>query len=352
MQLSMNRRHFLIGTAIAGATLYTGSAGAATGTISLTDPLPTDIPKGTKLRIADQNETNVTLLRLSGGLAELEKDVEIEWQNFNGNNFVLESLRVGAADVGWGADIATAFGRAQGTELYNIGYTRNTRDYYGFYTAPGRGDITSVSQLKGKKIAYPKGTMMSVYILKVLDVAGLKPSDVQLINIAVPDIADAFRAGEVDAAVLVAALRLKLEAELKDEGVHLLPEGINQGSGLSPIYAVRSALEDPGKAAAIAKFARLWTAAQLYKDDHLDEYAEAVYVKLRNYDPATARKLAGLEGKTEVPHLDANLAAELQKSVDFMIGAGELPQGLKIADYFDYRFDAINQAAAKEYAGL
>ena len=38
--------------------------------------------------------------------------------------------------------------------------------------------------------------------------------------------------------------------------------------------------------------------------------------------------------------------------IDFMASVGELPQGLKIADYFDYRFDAINQAARKEYAGI
>lgn len=350
MNLSINRRRFLAGSAALGATLHSGISLAAPATLSLSDPLPTEVPKGTKLRIADQNQTNVTLLRLSGGLAELEKDVEIEWQNFNGNNFVLESLRVGAADVGWGTDIATAFGRAQGAEIYNIGYARNTRDYYGFYSAPG-SDITSATQLKGKKIAYPKGTQMSAYILRVLDKAGLKPTEVQLINVTIPDVPDVLRAGEVDAAVITGPLRSRFETDFKDQ-IHLLPEGINQGTGLSPIYAVRSALDDSGKAAAIAKFTRLWTIAQLYKDDHLDEYADAVYVKLRNYDPAEAKKLAQLEGKTDIPPFTPELAAELQKTVDFMASVGELPQGLTIADYFDNRFDAINQAAKKEYAGL
>lgn len=349
MQSTIDRRHFLLGSAALGTALYSGLARAA-GKLALTDPLPAEVPKGTTLRIADQNQTNVTLLRLSGGLKELEKDVDIEWQNFNGNNFVLEALRVGAADVGWGTDIATAFGRAQGAEIYNIGYTRNTRDYYGFYSAPDRG-FTSATELKGKRIAYPKGTQMSAYILRVLNKAGLKPADVQLINVTIPDVADTFRSGEVDAAAITAPLRSRLETEFKDR-IHLLPEGVNQGSGLGPIYATRAALEDPAKAAALVKFARLWTIAQLYKDDHLDEYADAVYVKLRNYDPATAKRLAQLEGKTDIPAFTPELAAELQTTVDFMASVGELPQGLKIADYFDYRFDAIDQAARKEYAGI
>ncbi|MFT4002215.1 MAG: MetQ/NlpA family ABC transporter substrate-binding protein [Rhizobium sp.] len=350
MHLFLNRRHFLLGAAALGAAFQSGIALAA-DKLALTDPLPTEVPKGTKLRIADQNQTNVTLLRLSGGLKELEKDgIEIEWQNFNGNNFVIEALRVGAADVGWGTDIATAFGRAQGAEIYNLAYTRNTKDYYGFYSKPASG-ITSVTQLKGKKIAYPKGTQMSAYILRVLDKAGLKPSDVQLINVAIPDVPDTLRAGEVDAAVIIAPLRSRFESDYKDK-IHLLPEGVNQGTGLGPIYATRAALEDPAKAAAIARFARLWVIAQLYKDDHLDEYAQAVYVKLRNYDVATAKKLAQLEGKTEIPAFTPELSAELQKTVDFMASVNELPQGLKIADYFDNRFNAINQAARKEYAGI
>lgn len=350
MTYFLDRRRFLVGSAALGIASTAGVALAASGKLSLADPLPTDIPKGTKLRIADQNQTNVTILRLSGGLKELEKDVDIEWQDFNGNNFVLESLRVGAADIGWGTDIATAFGHAQGTDIYNIGFARNTRDYYGFYSAPDSG-ITSAAQLKGKTIAYPKGTQMSAYILRVLDKAGLKPGDVQLVNVSIPDVPDVLRSGNVDAAVIIAPLRSKFEADFGDR-IHLLPEGVNQGSGLSPIYAVRSALEDPAKAAAAAKFARLWTIAQLYKDDHLDEYADAVYVKLRNYDPETARKLARLEGKTDIPAFTPELSAELQQTVDFMASVGELPKGLKIADYFDNRFDAIDQAARKEYAGI
>lgn len=350
MSFSINRRHFLAASAIIGTSLGSKFAFADTAKLAFSEALPTEVPKGTKLRIADQNQNNVTLLRLSGGLGELEKDVDVEWQNFNGNNFVIEALRVGAADVGWGSDIAAAFGRAQGADIYNIGYARNTKDYYGFYSKPGSG-ITSVTQLKGKKIAYPKGTQMSAYILRVLDKAGLKPSEVQLINVTIPDVPDTLRAGEVDAAVIIAPLRSRFETEFKGE-INLLPEGVNQGTGLSPIYASRAALEDPAKAAAIARFARLWTIAQLYKDDHLDEYAEAVYVKLRNYDADTAKKLAQLEGKTEIPRFTPELAAELQKTVDFMASVGELPQGLVFADYFDPRFDAINQAAKQEYAGL
>jgi sulfonate transport system substrate-binding protein len=62
----------------------------------------------------------------------------------------------------------------------------------------GKGDLAS---LKGKKIAASFGTINHLYILAILEKAGLKPDDVTLVNTPPPDMTVALLAKGIDAFV-------------------------------------------------------------------------------------------------------------------------------------------------------
>ena len=56
-----------------------------------------------------------------------------------------------------------------------------------------------VQALKGKKIGFPRGTGAEGYLLGILAQAGMKVSDLTLVNVAPPNQATALRQGDVDA---------------------------------------------------------------------------------------------------------------------------------------------------------
>ena len=65
-----------------------------------------------------------------------------------------------------------------------------------------KGDkIQKVSDLKGKKVAGPKGTILHQLILAALAKEGLKPDDIQFISMDLPSSAAALMNGSVDAAL-------------------------------------------------------------------------------------------------------------------------------------------------------
>jgi NitT/TauT family transport system substrate-binding protein len=62
-------------------------------------------------------------------------------------------------------------------------------------------DITSIDDLKGKKVAVDDGSVSDFYLNVLLSKAGLKESDLQTVNMTAADAGSAFVAGRVDAAV-------------------------------------------------------------------------------------------------------------------------------------------------------
>jgi NitT/TauT family transport system substrate-binding protein len=62
-------------------------------------------------------------------------------------------------------------------------------------------DITSIADLKGKKVAVDDGSVSDFYLNVLLTKAGLKESDLQTVNMTAADAGSAFVAGRVDAAV-------------------------------------------------------------------------------------------------------------------------------------------------------
>ena len=65
-----------------------------------------------------------------------------------------------------------------------------------------KGDkIQKVSDLKGKKVAGPKGTILHQLILAALAKEGLKPDDIQFVSMDLPSSAAALMNGSVDAAL-------------------------------------------------------------------------------------------------------------------------------------------------------
>ncbi len=72
---------------------------------------------------------------------------------------------------------------------------------YGLITAPGHDDIKTWADLKGKKVAYQKGTAGEAVLLQALDNADLSLAAVTTVYLPQTQVASALQGGSADAGI-------------------------------------------------------------------------------------------------------------------------------------------------------
>lgn len=162
--------------------------------------------KSAKVRVAIQNSlgaSGILVAKEKGFLVEELKPygVEIEWTNFAAGPPMNESFAAGQQDIGFIGDVPLLVAKASGQEtkaIANAGYNPNTSAL----VVAKDSSITDVAQLKGKKVAYVKGSFGHHLLGLLLEKAGLSFSDIQEINLPVTDIANTVQSGQADAGII------------------------------------------------------------------------------------------------------------------------------------------------------
>ena len=165
-------------------------------------------------------------LSLLKGRGTLEKrltplGVAITWTEFNAGPVQLEALNVGSIDFGDVGEAPPIFAQAAGAPLVYVGATV-PRPHLEAVLVPKDSPIKTVADLKGKRIAFNKGSNVQYFLAKLLEKNGLKYSDVTPIFLPPPDARAAFQKGAVDAWIIwdpfLAAAQKTLEARLLVDG--------------------------------------------------------------------------------------------------------------------------------------
>ncbi|MDD0838168.1 sulfonate ABC transporter substrate-binding protein [Curvibacter sp. HBC61] len=143
--------------------------------------------------------------------------VSVTWTEFNAGPVQLEALNVGSIDFGDVGEAPPIFAQAAGAPLVYAGATV-PRPALEAVIVPKDSPIRSIADLKGKRVAYNKGSNVQYFLVKLLEKNGLKYSDVQSVFLAPPDARAAFERGAVDAWVIwdpfLAAAQKTLDARL------------------------------------------------------------------------------------------------------------------------------------------
>ncbi|MFD1331811.1 ABC transporter substrate-binding protein [Methylopila musalis] len=116
---------------------------------------------------------------------------------FPSGRLVLDALVGGGVVIGTAAETPVVFAALNGLPVRIIG-TLNRHEPFDVVTSTG---VTSIGQLKGKKIGYSQGTNAHYYLLKALDSAGLKLSDVTAVSLTPSDFVTSLDKGALDAFV-------------------------------------------------------------------------------------------------------------------------------------------------------
>ncbi len=124
----------------------------------------------------------------------------------------LNALSAGQVDANCQTWSDTMAPLAQGVDLKTVLVNDNSFGNDSLIAQPG---ITSLQQLKGKKVATELGTVDHFLLLKALEVQGMTEKDIQFTNIKVQDCPTAMLSKNVDAAVVWEPSRTKILSSMK-----------------------------------------------------------------------------------------------------------------------------------------
>ena len=181
----------------------------------------------TVLRIGYQKYGTLVLLKASGALERrlAPQHVAVQWTEFPAGPQLLEGLNVGAVDFGTTGETPPVFAQAAGADLLYVAH-EPPAPISEAILVPKDSPLTSVAELKGKKVALNKGSNVHYLLVRALEEAGLKYSDVQPVYLPPADARAAFESGSVDAWVIwdpfQAAAEKQIDARTLRDGTGLV----------------------------------------------------------------------------------------------------------------------------------
>jgi len=339
----------VLAAATTGLTACGSSSGAgdtAGGSLALSAALPASTPKGTQIRIGDPQIQ--AILQVSGLDKQLAADgVEVKWANISGGPQSIQAFRADQLDCSAVADIPSLFAHWTGTST-KIVFQSVTVDplqhpVYQLGVAPGE-KITSLADLKGKKIAYSPGQAQGALVLRLLQKAGLSQDDVKLVEMTsttAGEFATALGTHAVDVAPLGISQVKTYVA--KYPGATAINTGIRDDA--ATLYCLTKAVQDPAKAAALKDYVTIRTKALLWANKHPAEYAKAYYVDNQGLSAPDALATVEAAGQVGIPQTWDNAIQRLQATADLLSKEQGHPH-LDATTLVDRRFEKIEAQAA------
>ncbi|RNE01494.1 putative aliphatic sulfonates-binding protein precursor [Lacticaseibacillus paracasei] len=126
------------------------------------------------------------------------KGYQVVFKEFSDGAALMTALKSGAIDYARVGDTPPVTAKAAGTDIALIA-AGATKEYGSGILVGKNSQITNLKQLKGKTIAYQKGTAAQYLIVQALKKAGLSTNDVKLVNMDQSSASVAFAKGSVDA---------------------------------------------------------------------------------------------------------------------------------------------------------
>jgi sulfonate transport system substrate-binding protein len=304
--------------------------------------IPKVVPAGTTLRIGDQLEFIQTILGTAGEDKNLP--YKVQWAGFIGGPPMLQAFHAGALDVGFVADTPLIFAQAAHQNVVAVAAWASAHGTNELIAAPNSG-INGWSDLKGKKVAFQRGTSAEATILQGLRGVGLKLSDIDVVDLPITQISAALQGGSVQAGVLVAPLDTAYLTS--NAGAKIVDRPGNLTARVSFLIASNTAIENPAKAAALRDFILRFGKALNKIKANPDVFVQKFYVAKYGLTLAAGKALLAQNGTSQFVELGGDLIPAQQELADLYQSAGEIPDRVDAAKEFDGRFaDVVREATS------
>jgi sulfonate transport system substrate-binding protein len=177
-------------------------AGAIAAPIALASrPFAASAASNGTLKVGYQkSSTSLVLLKSRGWLEKRLTPLgyDVSWAEFPSGPPLLEALGAGAVNLGFTGETPPIFSQASGTPVIYVGNSPGQPHSEAILVPPG-SSITSVAELKGKKVAVAKGSNAHYLLVASVLKAGLQFTDITPVYLQPADARAAFQSNDVDA---------------------------------------------------------------------------------------------------------------------------------------------------------
>lgn len=284
---------------------------------------------GPTLRIGWQKFGVVALAKSSGALEKklADRGVSVEWNEFTSGPPTLEAVGAGAIDFGITGDVPPLFAQAAGGDLLYVGAYQGPAAFHGLLVQKD-SPIQKIEDLKGRKLAYKRGSSGHNFAIQVLKKAGLTVDDITEVDLAPPDAAAAFKNGSIDAWAIWDPYFAVAQADPQTQ-VLTTSEGILDNWGYFLGNGAFTAKNPEIIADVIDELAKVGAAAQANLDQTVTSLSQITGVPETITRVTLTRSKADLGKVSLVP--DAAIAYQQALADDFY-ALGIVPKKLKISD--------------------
>ena len=184
--------------------------------------------KGVVVHIGYQKAA--TILSVMKAKKDLEKALaagsSVTWTEFPAGPPMLEAMNSGSIDFGYTGESPPIFAQAAGTPLLYVAYDPWSPKAEAIIV-PKNSSFQTVADLKGKRVAFAKGSNANYLVVKALEKAGLKYSEIKPATLPPPDARAAFEGNNVEAWAIwdpyLAAAQAATGARTLTDGTGLAP---------------------------------------------------------------------------------------------------------------------------------
>lgn len=157
----------------------------------------------TEFRIGWQKGGVFALAKKSGAIEQrlAPRGISVSWAEFTSGPPLLEALGANALDFGSTGDVPPLFAQAAGGDLVYVAATPGSLDGSAILVKQD-SPIQALADLRGKKVAFKRGSSSHNFIVKALRSAGLSLDDITPLDLGPPDAAPAFANNQIDAWVI------------------------------------------------------------------------------------------------------------------------------------------------------
>jgi sulfonate transport system substrate-binding protein len=278
------------------------------------------------IRIGFQKYGKLVLLKGRGTLEEKLKPLgyTVSWTEFPSGPPLLEALNVGAIDFGVAGEAPPIFAQAAGAPLVYLANDPPAPRGEAILV-PKESPLKSVADLRGKKVVLNKGSNVHYLLVRALEQAGLKYSDIQPVFLAPADALAAFTHGAVDAWVIWDPYEAAAEAST---GARILADGTGLVTNYQFYFSSKKFLAENAPAADVV----------LEALNETDEWAKSnIHSVAEQLSPSIGLPASVLEVSLEresygtVP-INNEVIASQQRVADTFFALGLIPKAVNVSD--------------------
>ncbi|MEH2365576.1 aliphatic sulfonate ABC transporter substrate-binding protein [Nostoc sp.] len=298
---------------------------------------PTEKPQASKLTVLKMgHQKGMGLLNILKAQGSLEKrlqpqGISVTWNEFSSTAPLLEGMGVGAIVFGGGGGTGSVFAQSSDKPFVRVAAsTSSTRS--SAILVKENSPIKTLADLKGKKVAFAKGSSSQYIIVRALEKVDLKYTDIQPVYLTPAEALPAFERNDFDAWVIWDPYTAEAERKLR---TRLLADN-------TTVFGDKASVESPGFYYAAPDFVRdypdilkiilqeLEKAGSWAKNNNKD--SAKLLSKLYKVDLATMEIVEERGGDRKVLPVTDEVLTGLQNMADSFYKLKVIPKKIDVKD--------------------